>query len=31
LKFGLKILAAIPNGIGAFMIDGKVQDDATWK
>jgi hypothetical protein len=24
-------LAAIPNGIGAVMIDGKVQDDAIWK
>jgi len=26
-----KILAAMPNGSGAVMIDGKMQDDATWK
>ena len=26
-----KILAAMPNGGGAAMIDGKMQDDATWK
>src|SRR5262245_28738078 len=25
------ILAAIPDGTGAVMIDGKMQDDATWK
>jgi malyl-CoA/(S)-citramalyl-CoA lyase len=25
------ILAAMPNGTGAAMIDGKMQDDATWK
>jgi malyl-CoA/(S)-citramalyl-CoA lyase len=27
----LKILAAMPDGTGAAMIDGKMQDDATWK
>jgi malyl-CoA/(S)-citramalyl-CoA lyase len=26
-----KILAAMPKGSGAAMIDGKMQDDATWK
>src|SRR5437868_2757291 len=26
-----KILAAMPDGAGAVMIDGKMQDDATWK
>ena len=26
-----KILAAMPDGSGAAMIDGKMQDDATWK
>jgi malyl-CoA/(S)-citramalyl-CoA lyase len=26
-----KILAAMPDGGGAVMIDGKMQDDATWK
>ena len=26
-----KIVAAMPDGRGAVMIDGKVQDDATWK
>jgi malyl-CoA/(S)-citramalyl-CoA lyase len=26
-----KILAAMPEGHGAVMIDGKMQDDATWK
>jgi malyl-CoA/(S)-citramalyl-CoA lyase len=26
-----KIIAALPNGSGAVMIDGKMQDDATWK
>jgi malyl-CoA/(S)-citramalyl-CoA lyase len=25
------ILAAMPDGTGAAMIDGKMQDDATWK
>jgi malyl-CoA/(S)-citramalyl-CoA lyase len=27
----LAILKAMPNGTGAVMIDGKMQDDATWK
>jgi malyl-CoA/(S)-citramalyl-CoA lyase len=26
-----KILAAMPDGSGAVLIDGKMQDDATWK
>ncbi|MDX5593894.1 CoA ester lyase [Pseudovibrio sp. SPO723] len=26
-----RILAAMPDGSGAVMIDGKMQDDATWK
>jgi malyl-CoA/(S)-citramalyl-CoA lyase len=26
-----RILAAIPDGTGAVVIDGKMQDDATWK
>ena len=26
-----KILAVLPDGSGAVMIDGKMQDDATWK
>ena len=26
-----KIIAAMPDGSGAVMIDGKLQDDATWK
>jgi malyl-CoA/(S)-citramalyl-CoA lyase len=26
-----KIIAAMPDGRGAVMIDGKMQDDATWK
>jgi malyl-CoA/(S)-citramalyl-CoA lyase len=26
-----KILSAMPDGTGAVMIDGKMQDDATWK
>jgi len=29
--FAKRILAAMPNGSGAVMIDGKMQDDATWK
>ncbi len=31
VAFALKILAAMPDGTGAVMIDGKMQDDATWK
>jgi len=26
-----RILAALPDGAGAAMVDGKMQDDATWK
>jgi malyl-CoA/(S)-citramalyl-CoA lyase len=29
--FAKRILAAMPDGSGAVMIDGKMQDDATWK
>jgi malyl-CoA/(S)-citramalyl-CoA lyase len=31
VAFAQKILAAMPGGSGAVMIDGKMQDDATWK
>jgi malyl-CoA/(S)-citramalyl-CoA lyase len=31
VAFAGKILAAMPDGSGAVMIDGKMQDDATWK
>ena len=31
VAFAQKILAAMPDGSGAVMIDGKRQDDATWK
>ncbi len=31
VAFARKILAAMPDGRGAVMIDGKMQDDATWK
>jgi len=31
VAFAKKILAAMPDGAGAVMIDGKMQDDATWK
>ncbi len=31
VRFALKILAAMPDGSGVAMIDGKMQDDATWK
>jgi malyl-CoA/(S)-citramalyl-CoA lyase len=29
--FAKRILAAMPDGSGAVMLDGKMQDDATWK
>jgi malyl-CoA/(S)-citramalyl-CoA lyase len=29
--FARRILAAMPDGTGAVMVDGKMQDDATWK
>ncbi len=31
VAFAKKIIAALPDGSGAVMIDGKMQDDATWK
>jgi malyl-CoA/(S)-citramalyl-CoA lyase len=31
VKFALRILEAMPDGAGVAMLDGKMQDDATWK
>ena len=31
VAFAKKSVAAMPDGAGAVMIDGKMQDDATWK
>jgi malyl-CoA/(S)-citramalyl-CoA lyase len=31
VAFAKKVLEAIPDGQGVHMIDGKMQDDATWK
>ncbi len=31
VRFAQKILDSMPDGTGAIMIDGKMQDDATWK
>jgi len=31
VAFAKKIIDAMPTGSGAVMIDGKMQDDATWK
>jgi malyl-CoA/(S)-citramalyl-CoA lyase len=31
VKFALRILEAMPTGAGVAMLDGKMQDDATWK
>lgn len=31
VAFAKRILLAMPDGSGAVMIDGKMQDDATWK
>ena len=31
VNFASRILEAMPDGTGAVMIDGKMQDDATWK
>src|SRR6202158_6191172 len=31
VAFARKILSAMPDGTGAVMIEGKMQDDATWK
>jgi malyl-CoA/(S)-citramalyl-CoA lyase len=31
VRFALKVIEAIPDGRGVHMLDGKMQDDATWK
>ena len=31
VSFAKKVIEAIPDGRGVHMIDGKMQDDATWK
>jgi malyl-CoA/(S)-citramalyl-CoA lyase len=31
VKHALRILEAMPDGAGVAMLDGKMQDDATWK
>jgi malyl-CoA/(S)-citramalyl-CoA lyase len=31
VAFAKRILEAMPDGTGAVMLDGKMQDDATWK
>jgi malyl-CoA/(S)-citramalyl-CoA lyase len=31
VAFARRILEAMPDGTGAAMVDGKMQDDATWK
>jgi malyl-CoA/(S)-citramalyl-CoA lyase len=31
VRFAMKVIEAIPDGRGVHMIDGKMQDDATWK
>ncbi len=31
VRFALRILDALPHGSGVAMLDGKMQDDATWK
>jgi malyl-CoA/(S)-citramalyl-CoA lyase len=31
VHFAKRVLEAIPDGAGVHMIDGKMQDDATWK
>ena len=31
VNFAVRIVEAMPDGTGAVMIDGKMQDDATWK
>ena len=30
-KFAKRVLEAMPDGRGVLMLDGKMQDDATWK
>jgi malyl-CoA/(S)-citramalyl-CoA lyase len=31
VRFAKRILEAMPDGSGVAMLDGKMQDDATWK
>ena len=31
VEFARRVIEAIPDGRGVHMIDGKMQDDATWK
>ncbi len=31
VRFAKKVIEALPDGGGVLMIDGKMQDDATWK
>jgi malyl-CoA/(S)-citramalyl-CoA lyase len=31
VAFAKKVLEAMPDGRGVMMLDGKMQDDATWK
>ena len=31
VRFAKRVIEAIPDGAGVHMIDGKMQDDATWK
>ena len=31
VAFARRVLEAIPDGAGVAMLDGKMQDDATWK
>jgi malyl-CoA/(S)-citramalyl-CoA lyase len=31
VKFAMRILEVMPDGTGVAMLDGKMQDDATWK
>jgi malyl-CoA/(S)-citramalyl-CoA lyase len=31
VAFARRVLEALPDGAGAVMIDGRMQDDATWK
>ena len=31
VRFAKRVLEAIPDGRGVHMLDGKMQDDATWK
>jgi malyl-CoA/(S)-citramalyl-CoA lyase len=31
VRFAMRVIEAIPDGRGVHMLDGKMQDDATWK